>query len=265
MGERLLATLLDPNTHPITRQATASYIASFCARGVFVPLRAVMACLDLMVPWLHRYADTHEAEAVVTAPNVEAHGVFYMVCQAVFYMFAFRHRELLGSEEGLRQVRLLKLDRLVTSPLNPLKVCLDSVVEEFSKCMRHHQLLYCYTIIQRNKRIVLSTRGVHGGADCLDSFFPFDPYLLSKSAAAITPIYQVYTPGEYDDEEEAMSGDEEEWEDDTSMGTGSVAATPEDHAEFLMHHLSLQNHRRRHESTSSAGSPHSRGFYGRRH
>ena len=47
---------------------------------------------------------------------------------------------------------------------------------------RQHQLLFCDTVIERNRRSVLSVEGnaALDNVNPLDSFFPFDPYLLSR-------------------------------------------------------------------------------------
>ncbi len=33
-------------------------------------------------------------------PDVQQHGPFYSLCQALFYVFVFRHKEILGSHGG---------------------------------------------------------------------------------------------------------------------------------------------------------------------
>lgn len=52
---------------------------------------------------------------------------------------------------------------------------------------RKYQLVFCYTIIERNSRHVLPVVRSSVGGDCvstntnpLDSFFPFDPYVLKR-------------------------------------------------------------------------------------
>lgn len=34
----------------------------------------------------------------------QAHGAFYALCQAVFYLIAFRHREILAKRKGIQNV-----------------------------------------------------------------------------------------------------------------------------------------------------------------
>ena len=60
----------------------------------------------------------------------------------------------------------------------------------FAELTSRYELLFCYTILEQNKRLVLSTnasRTVSGAtvstaqaANHLDCFFPFDPYTLKR-------------------------------------------------------------------------------------
>ena len=74
------------------------------------------------------------------------------------------------------------------------QICLPSVVELFAELTSRYELLFCYTILEQNKRLVLSTGSFVGGsgsgagatvtavqaANPLDCFFPFDPYSLKR-------------------------------------------------------------------------------------
>lgn len=57
----------------------------------------VKACLDLMVPWIHNYI-SQASDSSHT--DIKHHGPFYSLCQAVLYIFAFRHKELLQMPRG---------------------------------------------------------------------------------------------------------------------------------------------------------------------
>eukprot|EP00112_Aurelia_sp_Birch-Aquarium-sp1_P000797 Seg1077.16 transcript_id=Seg1077.16/GoldUCD/mRNA.D3Y31 product="RNA polymerase I-specific transcription initiation factor RRN3" protein_id=Seg1077.16/GoldUCD/D3Y31 len=94
--------------------------------------------------------------------------------------------------------------------VDPLKFCAPSIVDMFARVTRMHEVVFCYTIIEHNKRSFLPTmftNSVRDNKNMLDSFFPFDPYLLKKSSTYIKPIYQEWTGIESDDIEE---DDEEE-------------------------------------------------------
>ena len=62
-------------------------------------------------------------------------------------------------------------------------------------CCRKYQVVFCYTIIERNNRQVLPVVRSSAGGDCvttntnpLDSFFPFDPYLLKRYNYLLTSL-----------------------------------------------------------------------------
>ncbi|KAM6165116.1 RNA polymerase I-specific transcription initiation factor RRN3 isoform 1-T1 [Erethizon dorsatum] len=198
--EHLWKKLQDPNNPAIIRQAAGNYIGSFLARAKFVPLITVKSCLDLLVNWLHIYLNNQDSGAKAFC-DVALHGPFYSACQAVFYTFVFRHKQLLDGnlKEGLRYLQSLNFQRIVMSQLNPLKICLPSVVNFFAAITNKYQLVFCYTIIERNNRqmlpVIRNTAGGDSVQTCtnpLDTFFPFDPCVLKRSKKFIDPIYQTW-------------------------------------------------------------------------
>ncbi|XP_077069211.1 RNA polymerase I-specific transcription initiation factor RRN3 [Siphateles boraxobius] len=198
--DHLWKLLQGPNQPPILRQAAAGYMGSFMARAKFLPVSTVKACLDLLVPWLHLYIDSQDTGSKAFC-DINLHGPFYAACQAVFYTLIFRHNVILeGSlKKGLAYLQGLNLERIVMSQLNPLRVCLPAVTNMFAAITRKYQLVFCYTIIERNNRhllpVVRSSVGgnsVYTNTNPLDTFFPFDPYLLKSSGKFIEPIYQVW-------------------------------------------------------------------------
>lgn len=82
--------------------------------------------------------------------------------------------------------------------LNPLRFCQTAVLQNFAAVTRTYQLAYCYTIIEHNTRNVIPTiyhdeKGAEVvSSNMLDSFFPFDPYLLKRSGLKIQPYYKEY-------------------------------------------------------------------------
>ncbi|XP_047017948.1 RNA polymerase I-specific transcription initiation factor RRN3 [Ictalurus punctatus] len=198
--DHLWKVVQSPSQPAVLRQAAASYMGSFLARAKFIPIATVRACLDLLVPWLHLYIDSQDSGSKAFC-DVSVHGPFYASCQAVFYTLIFRHRAILegNMKKGLAYLQSLNLERIVMSQLNPLKVCLPAVTNMFAAIMRKYQLVFCYTIIERNNRHMLPVvrSSVGGDSVCtsnnpLDTFFPFDPYLLKRSGQYFESIYQVW-------------------------------------------------------------------------
>lgn len=198
--DHLWKKIQNPMNPAIIRQTAASYIGSFLSRAKFIPIVTVKACLDLLVSWIHQYINNQDAGSKAFC-DVAFHGPFYSATQAVFYIFIFRHRQLLDGnmKKGLAYLQGLNFEHIVMCQLNPLKVCLHSVVSLFAAITRKYQLVFCYTIIERNNRQLLSVvRSSFGGdgvqvfSNPLDSFFPFDPCILKRSRKVIDPLYQVW-------------------------------------------------------------------------
>lgn len=230
--------VIDPNTPSILRQAAVSYIGSFVARATFVPTTMMMNGLSVICNFLHRYIDAQDGSER-SYPDPTIHGPFISTCQAVFYVFAFRHKEVIEMSDGISFFKSLNLTRIVSCRLNPLKFCLPIVVTNFATVARNYQLCYCYTIIERNNRLTLPVVSNHKQVtdfikNSLDSFFPFDPYLLVRSSKHIRPIYREYQRmvDEETDSDTEPENDELLEEEEMSCKLG-MNPSPLDLAEFL--------------------------------
>lgn len=212
----------DPNTPTILRQTATAYISSIVARAKYIALSVVSTSLELLVNWIHSYID--DFDSTCGKADVNKHGHFYSLCQAAFYIFIFRHSELLDEEDGLNFVRRLNFERIVTCRLNPLKVCLPAVVNMFATVTRINEIVFCYTIIEKNNRsrlpVASSTFSTsvakHSLFNQLDSFFPFDPYLLKRSRKFINVIYKEWESIDSDTEKD--NSEEEDNNDCLELG-----------------------------------------------
>lgn len=225
-----------PNTSTVIRQNCAAYISSFLARANYISVATVKTVLDLICAWIHRYIDGQDIK-IHAYMEMGLHGAFHAACQSVFYVFCFRHEELMKMHNGCKWLHSLNFQRMVTCRLNPLHVCLPMIVNNFASITRALQLAYCYTIIEHNKRNTIpvavesSTQVVMN----LDSFFPFDPYLLEKSQVFVntSTLYREYKMGV-----EEPKKDENEEEDDflhLSMSPGFK------HAPLTMSHTTMND------------------------
>jgi RNA polymerase I-specific transcription initiation factor RRN3 len=91
---------------------------------------------------------------------------------------------------GLSFLQSLNLTKMVTCRLNPLKVCLPVVAQNFAAVTRTYQLAYCYSVLQHNARYSMPViHQDHKGCTVikdsalLDTFFPFDPFILCRSVS----------------------------------------------------------------------------------
>lgn len=207
----LLKKVQSPSSEPVYRQTAVAYVASLIARALFIKREFVKKCLMVLTTWSHDYI-----KAATISPSTQSfhHKTFYSVCQGIFYIFAFRHKDLIQTEKDLPFAQSLHLQNLVTCRLNPLKYCLPLVTTVFSSITRMHQLAFCDTIIERNKRNQIPFEKIsfidiaEDIANPLDSFFPFDPYLLKRSIKFINPLYREYD-GVIEEEEEPTELEEE--------------------------------------------------------
>jgi len=221
----LWKTFTDPNTASILRQTCVAYISSLLSRLSAVPPALLLFYLEKLTNWAHLYLRAHETSghSNFMHTDVSAHGAFYSCCQAVFYLFAFRHSELMSVPARAKKVASLSWHTLVTSSLNPLRICLPAVGENFSLVASHYQLAYCEAVLARNRRINLPVVGSAsgGGTDAskpvtLDYFFPFDPYLLENTRDLFEDKYLHYTSWRPTEQprDEGLELDEEEEEEE---------------------------------------------------
>lgn len=216
----------DVNIPPIIRQAAVCYMASFMARAMYLPLTVVKDTITEMSRWIHSYIDNEDGSNRSDLQDKRIHGVFYTTCQSLFYIIAFRHKELIQNK-GLNHLQSLGLTKIVTCRLNPLRVCLPVIVTNFAAIARSFQLAYCYAIMERNARSTLPTvyqdsSGLMSGISHthLDEFFPFDPYLLKRSKAFIDPLYREYSGPAEKEKPQSPSKDED---DDDFLDSTTVA------------------------------------------
>lgn len=111
---------------------------------------------------------------------------------------------------------------MIACRLNPLKVCQSAVVQNFAAVTRTYQLAYCYAIIEHNARsnlpVIQSSNRV---TSWLDTFFPFDPYVLLISGPRINSVYMMYQ-GAVMDEESALPNCRDDNDEDDFMDEAST-------------------------------------------
>ncbi|KAF8351692.1 RNA polymerase I-specific transcription initiation factor RRN3 [Amanita rubescens] len=250
----------------VTRAAAASYIGSFVSRANFVDRVATRHVVGVLCEFLRAHLDAVDeavrewGTAAVTGDGASGgvdraqNTVFYAVAQAVFLIFCFRWRDLLEDAEGQEDVSanvvgkkwlpgLNVLQRVVTCVLNPLKVCSSNVVMQFARVAHTTDFLYCYSILESNKRADFKSSNssppkmslsVHPAVQFGDSiaaelntFFPFDPYRLQRSSSYIQEIYREWSSVAIDDEESDEDEDEGDDDDDMNEDTKSGVWRPE--------------------------------------
>ncbi|XP_050436461.1 RNA polymerase I-specific transcription initiation factor RRN3-like [Adelges cooleyi] len=172
-------------TAPSTlRQAAAGYLASFLSRAPFVSINVLKTILAELTTWCDDYIDrVDKSIKVVNEELLRWHAVFYSICQALFYVIAFRHEDLMGSKRNLKFMENLNLSKIVTSRLSPLRICCSKVASRFAHITKTYQLTYCYTVMDGH--VDITDRSIK--EEWLYSFFPFEPYVLPISKSTVVP------------------------------------------------------------------------------
>lgn len=140
LGELVSTTIYEESIPPVpsvTRCAAASYIASFVSRALHVDRDTTRMVVGLLCAFLRNHLFEFDEMVKAGDGNMSGgvhHSIFYAVAQAVFLIFCFRWRELgldvAEEEQELEDSPRAKkwmpelsiLQRVIMSPLNPLKV-----------------------------------------------------------------------------------------------------------------------------------------------
>jgi RNA polymerase I-specific transcription initiation factor RRN3 len=238
---QLLASSLDPQTPPTTRQSCGAYLASFLARAKYIPVAYLQKALYHQMKWLHDQMDVYEAaheeqedrdgETVAEreerlleeSEKIKATGergfqesIYISTLQTVCYMMCFRGLEIStsGEGQGYEFLRTLGWDRLLVTESGycPLAYCQQTVATEFLNLVEALDLVSeaCLERVdlaigtvsasgsKSAKSMEHSKKPTAGSASAstligqrqpLETFFPFDPYLLRRSFRYIRPLY----------------------------------------------------------------------------
>mmetsp|Transcript_23332 Transcript_23332/g.55586 ORF Transcript_23332/g.55586 Transcript_23332/m.55586 type:complete len:629 (-) Transcript_23332:123-2009(-) len=204
--QALLTKAIEKEHSDRSRVAAAAYLGSFVARFKGMHLSTIRTSLSLLARWVHDYIIAHDHD--VTFPDPSVHTVFYSLVQALLYALCFRLQALAEDQNKPSFVPLeLRLDRIILSNLNPLKVVNQGVGEMFVTLAVRLRILDEKTLsalLHHNSSFVLPRASEW---DEEHSFFPFDPFQLPLSRPFIDPILQGWDgprAEETDDEESAV-------------------------------------------------------------
>jgi hypothetical protein len=212
------------------RLVCCAYMSSFLGRASFVPVSRLRAEVTDLVQWAHKYLAENKSQdddaaagnsadpaaasarhagtpAVATAelpmnPHHQQqqlerpaarHRLFYSVLQCIFYVIAFRHKELFKAEDCVTWMRSLDLRRLVSSWLKPLIFCSPDICRVFVHIVKDAKVIDC-TVSMDEATEAWSTHHRYNASTTaalsflLQSFFPFDPYQLPISAQHVNSV-----------------------------------------------------------------------------
>ncbi|KAG2135732.1 RNA polymerase I-specific transcription initiation factor RRN3 [Suillus bovinus] len=192
----------------VERAAASSYLGSFISRALFIDREGAQRAVKVLCAFLGAHLDAVEAGNAAS----NNHSVFYAVVQSIFLVFCFRWRDLQeepDEQEVGRKIWISELgvvQRVITSDLNPLKVCSQNVVHQFARVAQATDFTYCFSILEANKRapypVFAGVAPGSAGPHELHTFFPFDPFKLPRSGEYIQGVYREWAAVAIDDEEE---------------------------------------------------------------
>ncbi|KAJ3177807.1 hypothetical protein HK101_010189 [Irineochytrium annulatum] len=139
----------DPAFPAILRMSASAYLGSFIARAKSLDPESVVHCVKMLNGWALDYVVNYEQD--VRSPDIQKHGVFYSVVQALLYLFCFRWKQILADSYGQLPVEMTGFQRVLLSKFAPLKVCSKSVVTEFARITHKLDVMYCYSLMKQNE------------------------------------------------------------------------------------------------------------------
>lgn len=181
------------------RMGAVAYLASYLSRAKFISASYVITMLESLVDWCSTYCESQDGEI-----NPKAHKVFYSGFQAIMYILCFHMRSMLGIPRLKSQLFRLPIEAILKHSLNPLKVCLPSIVHEFMQQAKAARLFNVSDASLFYGMLESELSRAFGGLERLDMFFPFDPYLLQNSDRFIHPnfVYWSMVRTTYDDDDD---------------------------------------------------------------
>ncbi|KAJ6808107.1 RNA polymerase I-specific transcription initiation factor RRN3-like [Iris pallida] len=175
----------------MSSMSAVAYLASYLARAKFVSSSLVMSIVQRLVDWCAEYCQHRNVWDKTL--NLKAHRVFYSGCQAVMYILCFRMRSLIDVPNLKSQLVHLPLELVLRHPLDPLKVCLPTIVQEFVRQALAAHLFKASIAFLSDNLLESEFSKTFGGVERLDTFFPFDPYLLKESDRFIRPNFMLWS------------------------------------------------------------------------
>ncbi|XP_024033749.1 RNA polymerase I-specific transcription initiation factor RRN3 isoform X3 [Citrus clementina] len=196
----------------------ATMLADVFVSGLYPPLTR-------LVDWCLEYCNILGGDI-----NPKAHRVFYSGCQAIMYVLCFRMRSIMDIPRLKSQLLLMPLETVLKHDLNPLKVCLPSVVSEFLQQSKAARLFTVSETFVFNDLLESELSRAFGGLERLDMFFPFDPCLLKKSDSFIRPnfVYWSMVKTAYHGDEEDNSDEDVDEDNGDHVMVDGMGRSPDE-------------------------------------
>ena len=179
-------------------------------------------CGNILNSTLDRLSDSNN-------PVMTRYSLFFTHFQALAHVMVSKSSAL--SCDTIRVLKLLNLQRLISSPLNPLYVCSQQLCTDFCQVTSSLQLAVCSAVIQRNgsNEMRKKMRGMDFDVKDYQIWLPFhakpSPLTLSK----VRPFFSLNNRIRLDSTSSAVIQEEEE-----RMSGISFGPSPQDNMSFGM-------------------------------
>ncbi|XP_072969754.1 uncharacterized protein [Typha angustifolia] len=229
----------------ISRMSAVSYLGSYLSRAKFISPCDVVSIIKRLVDCCFDYCRFQNGEEKIKNPK--SHQVFYAGCQAVMYVLCYRMRSIMDTSILKSQLLDMPLGFILSHPLDPLKVCLPLIVQEFLRQAKAARMFNGSVPSIYENSIESELSKAFGGTERLDIFFPFDPYKLKDSDRFMLPNFQMWNQvtttysncNSEEDDEEYEDLDSPEFADDVGNFEDLDNHNSDDDLEYSMNKMSI--------------------------
>lgn len=112
----------------------ASFLSGLLGRGKFASLNIAMGWMKRMAAWANQYVDNAEIRNTAKPGGIQ-HGTFYAVVQALLFVFCFRYREIVETNQ-INELQSWGIGKILHSHFEPLKYISSVIAECFAAISR---------------------------------------------------------------------------------------------------------------------------------
>ena len=154
---RLWLYATDVEYPAVNRSMAVYYISSLLSRSSVIKFSQTWNFINDSATWLNMYIEENDDVDLPSSQRkgtlmtiVTKHQPFYAVFQAMMSVLISSYQEL--TPEVLKMLRLLDIQKILNSNLNPLLICQTQLLESFATISSTHQIAACSMIIRGNQR-----------------------------------------------------------------------------------------------------------------
>ena len=206
------------NEHISTRLFSLDYLCSFICRAKYIPVDTIQNIIKTLQYHLIQYIDSYNKQLLwkrnsngiinnnnnnnnnnTTLFNPQQHILFYNTFQGLIYILCFLYDVFVQQGIHVHEYFIsLNLDNILSCDLKPLNYCMRDIVDLFIEKSYSFGTISVKDYVLRNNNNSNSVKSPLNNAtnsnneNPLDTYFPFDPYLLTHSRKLVNPYYRYW-------------------------------------------------------------------------